>query len=245
MVIRIDNRYSYLIEAQIGNDRDMGVRIFQYIIEEGRRSAVKEGRTVVVRLPAARVIYWETGPRTPDKEIVCFEFPDGVRHNLEVLSFKFPEYSIGELEERQLGLLLPFCVLKLRGEVRRARSGEERRGLAARMRGLLRELAGAAARSGERGWLEPGDLDNVMHLTKRLHRELYSQYTEFGEEERMWEDIQVIDFDALRREKAELEREIAAAEREKVEAEQKARKAAMLLRDMGVPENQLAALGLV
>ncbi|MDR1971722.1 MAG: hypothetical protein LBQ46_07350 [Treponema sp.] len=246
MVITI-NGDPYLIEAQIRNDRYMGVRIFQYILNQGRLSPQK-GHTLIIRLPRIIVIYWELTPSTPEVETVIFEFPGGPRYRYEACSFKFPGYSIGELEERGLGILLPFCVLKFRRDVEKAKTAEERRELAVMMRALVEEIAAAAERSQRRGEMTRGDLGNVLDLTEIMYRELYVPSTEFEEEEGMWEHIKLKDYDGAYRERDEAIRErdeIARREAEAARQVETARQAARKLLEMGVPREQLAQAGLL
>lgn len=62
------------------------------------------------------------------------------------------------LEEKGLGLLLPFCIMKYRHEVAKAKTGGERREFAALMEGLLEELVGAVERSAGRGEMGASDV---------------------------------------------------------------------------------------
>jgi hypothetical protein len=221
------NGDSYLIEAQIHNDLYMGVRIFQYIMNEGRkRGSSTEKHIIRLKLPQARVIYWEATPATPDRETIIFMFPDGREYRYEVPSFKFSEYPVEALEERGLGLLLPFCVLNLRHKVKRAKTADERRELAHRMGELLENLTGAAERSVKRGELSESDLGNVLLFTKLLQEEIYKPYTEFKEAAEMWEHIKVIDFDSIWKERDEAKRQADAAIRERDESSRQAKEVA-------------------
>jgi hypothetical protein len=249
-VITIDNKASYIAEAQISDDENIVIRIFQYILNKASHTTSPEGRILHVKLHHARVIYWEHTGKTPDKEIVCFEFPDGSCCRYEIPNVKFSEYTTADLEEKNLTILLPFCVLKLRRAVKKAESGEERRALAKQMRELIKEIAAAAERSEKAGKMSRGDVGNIIRLTRRLHDELYWQYTEMREEEEgMWEDIQLVDYDGAFRRLEEAEREIARKAEEAIrQAEQAFREkqeAARKLRELGVSDEQLAAAGLL
>jgi hypothetical protein len=245
MVIVINGCHSYLIEAQISDDEDMGVRIFRYIMNEGQRNVLKQDHILRLKLPDARVIYWETIGSTADKEIISFELSSGGLFSYEAPSFKFPKYTVAMLEKRNMGILLPFCVLKLRGKVKRAKNGAVRRGLAKQMKRLLKDIIGAAERSEKQGKMSRGDLDNVIRLTQRLHDELYSQYTEFKEDKKMWEDIKLIDYDGMYKAKEEARQAKKEARQAKKEAALKAEKAVLKLREMGISEEQLVAAGLL
>jgi hypothetical protein len=235
MVITINNRYSYLIEAQISGDRDMGLRILQYILGEGQRTVSHENPVTLIRLPDARVIYWEVDGGVPDKETIVFEFPGGIRQYLEVPSFKFPWYSPAELEGMGLGILLPFCLLRLRRELKGVEKGGNRPQFGEWVAEILRETQAAAERSESRGIISQGDLLSVLWLLERLRDELYRGYTEEVKEPEMWEDIELINYNEII---DEIEKKVA---REKERTAQAARK----LRELGVSDELLAAAGLL
>jgi hypothetical protein len=211
----------------------MGLRILQYILGEGQRAVSQENTVTLIRLPDARVIYWEADGGVPDKETLVFEFPGGIRQCLEVPSFKFPRYNPGDLEEMGLGILLPFCLLRLRRELKGMRGVEKggRPQFGKRVTELLKETREAAERSEGRGIISQGDLMSVLWLLERLRDELYRGYTEVKEPE-MWEDIELINYNEII--------EKTAAEQVAREKEQAARK----LRELGVSDEVLAAAGL-
>jgi hypothetical protein len=241
MIITINNHFSYIIEAQISGDHTMGVRILQYLLNEGQRNIWTNGPVTHIRLPDARVIYWETTGTTPDRETIIFEFPDGALQRLEVPSFKFPEYSPARLKELNLGILLPFCVLNLRKDIRAAaRQGGDWGDLGERLEDLLKETVKAAEQSEEQGMMSRGDMLNVVHLIRRLRDELYGEYTGLAKEKEMWEDIDVIDYDGML-----LEAEKIAEKKMEERLIQEREKTTQKLREMGVSEEQLAGAGLV
>jgi hypothetical protein len=239
----------------------MGVRIFQYIMNEGRSRGRDTGDHVIrIKLPQARVIYWEPTAATPERESIVFMFPGGEEYRYEVPSVKFSEYTVKGLEDEGLGLLLPFCVMKYRREAERAESGEERRRLAASVESLVEEVVGAAERSVERGSMGAADAGNVVLFTRILWEELYQSYTEFKEEERMWEHIKVVDFDSLWKERDEAKRQVDEAKRQAEEAirqaeetrrqaeEELSREREAAIRKLlkaGVSREQLATAGLL
>jgi hypothetical protein len=245
MVIAI-NGDSYLIEAQISNDSSMAVRIFQYIMNEGRKQGgAGEGGGVRRRLPRARVIYWEDTAGTPEQEYIEFVFPGGEKHLYEIPSVKFSRYGVRELEEEGLGLLLPFCVVKGRRGLKRAKE-EERKEAAKEAEDAAREAVEAMGRLRGRGELNGYDMENMMMLTKVLWEELYRPYTEFAMEEgKMWEHIKLLDYDAVIRERDEAKRRADEATWQRDEAKRRADEAARKLLAMGVSREQLENVGLL
>jgi hypothetical protein len=207
MVIIINDTHRYLIETQISNDDDIIMRIFRYILNEGQRSAAREEKHILrISVPEARVIYWESTRNTPDREILRFEFPGGRIFDLEAPSFKFPDYSIADLEERRMWLLLPFCLLKLRKDVVAAKTDKKLRELSGEVKKTIYKLAETAERGQKQGYISGLDLINILELTQCLYRELYSGYNEFDKEWEMVrtiEDLKLTDWAGLWRQKEE------------------------------------------
>jgi hypothetical protein len=69
-------------------------------------------------------VYWESADKTPDKEIIRFEFPEGSCHRYETPSVKFSEYTAAKVEREESD----DTAALLRAEV--TPGSEERRALA-------------------------------------------------------------------------------------------------------------------
>jgi len=119
MVIIINRVHAYHLEAEISDDENIVIRMFEYGLAEGLRTKTISdgGQKISVRFPNARIIYWETTERTPDEVTLSLEFSDGGSYDYVVKAFKFLDYGIKDLEEKKLALLLPFYVLKLRKRI--------------------------------------------------------------------------------------------------------------------------------
>jgi hypothetical protein len=205
----------YQLEAQIGNDWNMALRVFRYGFEESQRSQVFEEGEITLPFPQVRVIYWETTRKTPDTLTVNMIFPDGTRHKYRVKTFKFLDHSIAELERRKMSILLPFYVLRLRKQVRAARTGERRQELSTEMERLLDELGKTAERNAGAGVLEEEDLFSVITQIGQLHHELYCRYNEFRRindmrQEKILNPAEELKLKAARREKQEIARNLKA-----------------------------------
>jgi hypothetical protein len=110
------------------------------------------------------------------------------------------DQSLETLEQRKLMLLLPFCLLKFRKEVKkRNATSEKRKQLAEEMKKLLHKLEEVIERSRAQGLLSNGDAGMVMDRIGQMHDELYNPYPEFEEahmelQERLrthWQDYYV------------------------------------------------------
>ncbi|MDR1324641.1 MAG: hypothetical protein LBK00_01220 [Treponema sp.] len=182
MVIMIGGD-AFLIEAQINDDETIAVRVFQYGFAHAVRTRqTTAGNLTTLTMPAARIIYWETTRRTPDKETVRLVFPDKTTHDYEVEALKVLDQSLVTLDRRDMALLFPFCLLKFRREVKRtAVTVERRRELAGELRVMLREMEGFLAGELREGRLSVGDAAMILERVEQMYEELYGLYPEFEE----------------------------------------------------------------
>jgi hypothetical protein len=185
IMIIIGGAHVYHLEAQIGDDTEMVLRVFEYGFHEGQRTKSATGDKITVSLPQARIIYWETSPQTPDEVTLELVFPDGSIHNYQVETFKFLDHGLKELEERKMVLLLPFYILKLRKAAAAAQTGEKRKELSREMKNLLEELFAITLRNGKTGILSSEEVRLSIGLMERLYNELYKGYIEFEEADAM------------------------------------------------------------
>jgi hypothetical protein len=109
----------------------------------------------------------------------------------KVESFKFLDYTIKELEEKNLVILLPFYLLKLRKRVNAAlklpaaKSKAKLSALAAELREIEEELMSVLERSRKAGVISDSDSLEILEQSGKMHKELYSSYEEFMKEEAM------------------------------------------------------------
>jgi hypothetical protein len=181
IIIRIGGEFTYHIEAQIGDDDQISIRLFEY----GYNAALKYRKTVdeIIELPfpESRVIYWESTENTPDVVTLRFKLPNGENFDYEVKTFKLLDHSIEELAEKNLTLLLPFYVLKLRNKVENTKSRDKRRELSAELTELLNGLLNTIEQCAGRKELSYADLLNIEAMLGIIAKELYGQYAELEE----------------------------------------------------------------
>jgi hypothetical protein len=189
ILIVISKTFIYHLEAQIDNDENIALRVFEYGWQAGLRGKAVLDNVITVKFPSPMVLYWETTKSTPDTVILRLEFPDGKSYDYEVKSFKFLSHTMKELEEKNLVILLPFYLLKLRKRVNlalklpAAKSKAKLRELVAEMREIEEELMLALERSNKAGVISDSDALEILDHSEKMYEELYSSYDEFMEEE--------------------------------------------------------------
>jgi hypothetical protein len=173
---------AYLIEAQISDDENIALRVFQYALAYAHTTKVIEAERITLTMPEARVIYWETSRKTPDTVTVRIIFPDKTEHCYEIPTLKLLEQSVETMERRHLVLLAPFYLLKYRNAVRKGRlSAEERRALAGELKELVGALEGMVDRAREAGIISGDDTAALFEHLVQMYTELYRSYPEFKE----------------------------------------------------------------
>jgi hypothetical protein len=211
MMILIADEIFHL-EAQIDDDLNMALRMFRYgYYEAVRRPKPEEDGSLTISFPQARILYWETTKRTPDKVTLHIVYPDRSRHDFVVPAFKVLEHGIEELEKKKLALLLPFYVLKYRKQVKAARSEEDRRALVPEVEKTINRLLDAVRGLREGGMLTDGDEELMLGEIEVLYRELYEPYDGFREARTMVDERILTRFDKLRMEMAEAKAEATEA----------------------------------
>ena len=216
--------HPFHIEVQTDEVMNLVVRMFEYdvayAIGEAIRDIPLESSKVsdgiwTISLPSALVLRWSTSDTSPDMLILRIKFGENDTHDYKAPVFKLLNFSVRELEEKGLLLLLPFCTLKFRQQVKEVGSTEERLQLAAQMRGMVEELIAALERGEQNRFLLESDQRDILAATNQLLQELYHLYTEFTEVREMLSGIYELRSDKERKQ----ERKQFAAERQKLEAE--------------------------
>jgi len=183
MVVTIssgDRKDTYLIEAQIKDDMEICLRVFNYSIQIALESKVvsEDGNHLKIDMPTPAVIYWDTS-KTKDFLIIEMRFPGDKSVVYQVPAFKVLEHKVSELEH--LALLLPFYLLKVRAELKRCESdSEKRKELAERLAGYVNEIAETLHKSRENSYITDSDVVMLKERMSKMHSELYGGYKEFS-----------------------------------------------------------------
>jgi uncharacterized protein (UPF0335 family) len=179
----------------------MALRMFRYDAAEALEHPLNEGGVETVSFPQSLVIYLEPAAGAPDSELLRIRFPDGFCYEYRTPMIKLTELSVEGLLERHMVIFAPLYILKLRKRAKKARTETERRGLAAELKEIYKEIGEALGREKEGGNLSEVDGDKVLGMTEVLHREVYGGYNEFEEEGMDFSSLRVIE--KLHKEKEE------------------------------------------
>jgi hypothetical protein len=109
-------------------------------------------------------------------------------YDYEVENFNLLAHSVKQLEKKGLTILLPFYVLKLREQVKKAAPGPGRKKLSVPLRKLLDELVETVDDCKRKGAIDDVAAHGIMKGLDYLYQELYSQYEELAQENSMLRD---------------------------------------------------------
>jgi hypothetical protein len=170
-----------------------------------------------IDFPSSLILRWDTNESSPDTLILRMRFSENDTHDYKVRVFKLLNFSVRELEEKGILILLPFCVLKFRQQVKEAQTAAEREQLAAQLHGIVAELIEVLEHGERAAILLDTDICDILAATNKLLDELYHPYTEFTEVREMIDDIYELRSDKDR--KVERKRAEAQAKKERKQLE--------------------------
>jgi hypothetical protein len=231
MILTIGGK-AYVIEAQTADDETIALRVFEYGLSYALkgRTIIDNGELVEVTLLRGMVIYWESSGKTPDKTTFRVKTPDGRALDYEIKVLKVLSHELSDLDQRNLSLLYPFYLLKVRKEVKKGPPPERLQELAGITEGIEREIVSLLTKAQADGRLTAGDVFLIQDLMLDTHERLYGDYPPFEEVYKQMDDeLRTPNFDRYK----ELERQyaqqaaqaIAAAEHEKQAVQQRAQAA--------------------
>ena len=97
----------YHFEIETWHDSGIILRIAEYMLASASDHRVKTNRGARVKVPQSAIILLRSDKNAPDSYVLEFDFGDEVKER-EVPIIKIQDYSISELFEKKLLLLLPF-----------------------------------------------------------------------------------------------------------------------------------------
>jgi predicted transposase/invertase (TIGR01784 family) len=247
-MIKIGDGPIYNLEAQIKEDKEMVIRVFEYGFMQARITQIPSKGKIRLTFPMPKIIYLEGGKKIPDPITLEMEFPDKSIHKYKVGTFKIQEHQPEELFQNKMVLFLPFHILRLRHKIKNAKTKKNLASLAMELRNQINELTRLTLKSGQTRILEREDINIIQTLLERLFKELYTGYAELeGVDNMLQEEIKTYaeELEERYNQQAEkMKKRIALAEHLKKQAEERENQnrleSARRLKAMGVPVDKIA-----
>ncbi len=115
----------YLLEAQSTVDNSMVVRIFEYSTLAALDTGELTGDTLHVTIPQCGILFFRSNSNTPDRMHINIDTPGGdLTFDVQVL--KTQQYTIDEIFEKNLLMLIPFHIFSHEKELMEYNTKEEK-----------------------------------------------------------------------------------------------------------------------
>ncbi len=179
-ILTINDICSYHIEAQMTEDEEIVFRVFEYGFGHAYQNRIvrKGGETMV--FPEPRILYLSDSNLTkiPQAYHLTLDFGTQGQFIYEVPVVKILNFSIEELNKRKMVILIPFYLLKLRKELKKARTKDNMNEL---QKLILYDIIGSINENKRLGNISQNDSYILTNLTQRLYFAIYSTYEELEE----------------------------------------------------------------
>ena len=189
-IITVNKSNIYHIEAQMYEDDDIVMRVFDYGFKHSIRTRKEPD---VLHFPRPRIVYFGDAKKVPDAYTLTIDFGEQGQFKYEVKTFKYQEHSIEELNNKKMIILIPFELLRLRDLLKKDNSEENLRTL---KKLIHNDIIGSIQMNLSVGNITGSDAGRLIQLTKLLYRHLYSDYTQMEVIEDMDESI-ILEYDHL------------------------------------------------
>ena len=114
-IVTVNGEHAYHMEAQAYYDNEVVFRVFDYGYEHAKRGTVKNDNRYIMKFPKPVVIYLYYEHDVPEEYILELEFDEGNdSYVYKVPVIKLPSMSAGDMDRKNMVILIPFKLLKLR-----------------------------------------------------------------------------------------------------------------------------------
>ncbi len=122
-----DKVKKYHCECQSEADNTIAIRMFQYGSEIAIEEAELTDDGLNVEMPNAAVIFLRCNDNTSDRLMIHVKSPDGAEISYPIHVLKIKDYTIDELFEKELYILIPFYLFNLEKDFALYDSDERKR----------------------------------------------------------------------------------------------------------------------
>ncbi len=217
-IITIGRGRSYHIEFQMYPDSKIVMRVFEYGYRHADRT---RGAGERLYFPKPMVVYLYEGEKGPDTLELIIDFGEQGEFLYRVPVFRYLEADYEEMRKKQLIVLIPFQLLRLRKEIEKKRTPENLEALKALVKN---DIIGAIEQNVAAGNISATEGQTLRELSLRLYHHVYRRYEEMESEgvNQAVEDALILDIDiALAEERKKWKAVVAKKEAEMEEKDLK------------------------
>lgn len=114
-IVTVNGEHSYHMEAQTYVDNEVVFRVFDYGFAHAKRNAKEERNRYTMKFPSPVIIYLYYESEVPDEYVIELEFDEEQNDvDYKVPVIKLPGMTSQEMDKRNMVILVPFKLLKLR-----------------------------------------------------------------------------------------------------------------------------------
>lgn len=178
-IITVNDTEKYHIEAHIKNDSTVALRVFDYGYQDALKYKKTETDRIILDFPQSKIIFLEHNNNTPDEVVLKINFGEQGGFEYKIPAMKFLNYSIDELNEQHLVILMPLYLLKLRKEIKKEPTKEN----ALKLKALINEGIIKSIEDNENARnITHEDAIILIGLLEKLYSHLYGNIKKFKEE---------------------------------------------------------------
>lgn len=198
-IVTIDHSHSYHMEAQMYEDEEIEFRVFDYSYGHALKS---RNDADILHFPEPRIIYLYNHKNISDTKEILLDFGTQGSFLYRVPVFKLLEHTAKELSSKNMVILIPFMILKLRDSIKKERTPENTKALQTL---ILDDIISIINENQALGNITSADANKLRSLIQKLYNHLYSHYDEFieGGLNDMMEEGLVLEADILEAELTE------------------------------------------
>ena len=127
-IITVNHSHSYHMEAQMYKDEEIEFRVFDYSYGHALKS---RNDADILHFPEPRIIYLYNHENLSDTKEILLDFGTQGTFLYSVPVFKLLEHTTKELSSKNMVILIPFMILKLRDSINKKRTPENMKALQA------------------------------------------------------------------------------------------------------------------
>ena len=212
-IITINGFYNYHIEAQMYQDEDIVLRVFEY----GFGHSIKYNRdSATLRFPSPRVIFFCDAKDAPDFYTLTLDFEDQGKFEYRVKTFKYQDYTIEDINKMKMIILIPFELLRFRELLKKEHTEQNLNTLKSLVKN---DILGSIQANYSMGNITGSDARRLIQLTIKLYGHLYSEYnTEVIEE---MDESLILEYDHLEKKYENLEKKYENMDKRQAELDKK------------------------
>ena len=212
-IITINYCNHYHIEAQMYEDEDIVLRIFQY----GLGFSIRERKNpYVLKFPESKILYLGSCNNVPEFVSLILDFGEQGQFEYKVKTFVYQDISVEELNQKNLINLIPFQLLRLKDLLKKDHC---KNNLSQLKHLVTNDIMGSIERNLSVGNITESDARRLLQLTRLLYQHLYSKYNQMEVIDEMDESI-ILEYEHLEHKFEELEQRISEQSQQLSQQEQ-------------------------